>query len=336
MHPSTVLVTGGTGFVGAHTTRELLDAGHEVVVTDVDDDARRLEKLGVDDVTVLRLDVTDAMAVVRTIRETGASHVIHLGAVTSLIARQHPRLAVEVNVTGTNNILEAARVLDDQVERVVWSSTMAVYAPAAKYDHRPVTEDDLVYPASIYGATKAFCEHQARLYSEAFGVSTVGLRPTSVYGPFNNPDFLASESTEVRSHRSPSGRLAGLFARAAQERPVSMTVHGGEMDWIYVTDVARLFVAAAFAPESDLSRHVYNAASGHVASVETIADLIREFRPDAALDLTVEGESAYVSRIDNAAARQDLGFAPEYDLRSGVEAYLNAIRTDQGLSTVSE
>lgn len=336
MSSPTVLITGATGFIGAHTAKVLVEDGVDVVATDVDGDARRLSKLGVlDDVDLRTMDLTDPTAVVRTVRETGATHVVHLGAVTSLIARRNPRLAVDVNVTGTSNLLEAARTLDDQVERVAWSSTMAVYGPAERYGDGPVDETSLLSPDSIYGATKEFCEHQTRLYADAFGVSTVGLRPTGVYGPYNTPSLLDSEGGAVTSHRSPSGRLAGLFARSAQDHPVSMTVTAGRMDWIFVEDVARLFAAAALAPERNLTRRVYNASSGTVASIPEVAAVLSEYLPDADIDLTVEGESPYVSRIDGTAARRDLGVEPVYDLEEGVKAYVDAIREDQGLSPVT-
>lgn len=332
MSDPTVLLTGGTGFIGSHTARVFVENGIDVVVTDVTTDDRRLSKLGIaDDVAVRQLDLTDATAVVRTVRETDATRIVHLGAVTSLLARADPRMAIDVNVTGTNNVLEAARTLDDQIERVAWSSSMAVYAPAARYADGPVDESALLAPDSIYGATKEFCEHQAAHYAETFDVSTVGLRPTAVYGPFNNPGYLDSEGGDVAANRSPSGRIAGLFARAAQGHPVSMTVQKGAMDWIYVEDVARLFTAAALAPPDGLTCGAYNAASGSVATVEDAAGVLRELLPDAEIELTFEGKSPYLGRIDGSAIWEAVGLTPDYDLREGIRAYVEAIRTDQDL-----
>jgi len=211
-----------------------------------------------------------------------------LGAVTSLIAAREPRQAIEVNVTGTNNVFEAARTLDDQIERVAWASTMAVYGHAEHYHELPVDEDDLIGPDSIYGATKACCEQQAELYAQEFGLSLVGLRPTGVFGPFNTPEYLDVEHEAPVADRSPSGRLANLFVRAALEQPVSMTVQDGTMDWIYVEDVARLFAAAALRPDADLSRRLYNAASGAVATVPEIADHLHELVPGAEIDLSIK------------------------------------------------
>lgn len=337
MAAPTVLVTGATGFVGAHTAKVLVENGVDVIATDVSTDPTRLRKLGVlDDVSLQRLDLTDPTAVVRTVRQTGATRIIHLGAVTSLIAAQEPRQAIEVNVTGTNNVFEAARTLDDQIERVAWASTMAVYGHADRYPELPVDEDDLVGPDSIYGATKACCEQQAELYAQEFGVSLVGLRPTGVFGPFNTPAYLDAEQEAQVSDRSPSGRLANLFVRAAQEQPVSMTVQDGAMDWIYVEDVGRLFAAAALRPDADLSRRLYNAASGAVATVPEIADHLRELVPGAEIDLSIEGDSPYVGQIDGSAARADLGVTPNDNLRETIRNYVETIRTDQGLPPLTE
>jgi nucleoside-diphosphate-sugar epimerase len=108
------------------------------------------------------------------------------------------------------------------------------------------------------------------------------------------------------------------------------------MDWIYVEDVARLFAAAALRPDADLSRRLYNAASGAVATVPEIADHLHELVPGAEIDLSIKGDSPYVGRIDGSAARADLGVAPNDNLRENVRNYVETIRADQGLPPLAE
>ena len=144
MTSDTVLVTGGTGFLGSYVAEDLVGAGHDVVAYDLSTDDRILAKLGVaDEVTIRRGDVSEATDVVRAVRETGATHVVHLAALLTNTARENPRSALDVNVVGTNNVLEAARTFDDQVDRVAWASSAAVYAPPYNYDTRFVDEDEI-------------------------------------------------------------------------------------------------------------------------------------------------------------------------------------------------
>ncbi|MGA9400656.1 NAD-dependent epimerase/dehydratase family protein, partial [Haladaptatus sp.] len=158
----TVLVTGGTGFIGSYTAKELLEQGHDVVAYDLSTDPRILEKLGIaDDVEIRRGDITDSTDVIRAVKESGATRIVHLAGLLTTTARENPRAGIEVNVLGTNNVMEAARTLSDQVERVAWASSAAVFAPPTNYDTEWVTEYDLVYPDTLYGAAKEFNEHQA-------------------------------------------------------------------------------------------------------------------------------------------------------------------------------
>jgi len=333
----TVLVTGGTGFIGAYTVRQLVDDGQDVVAFDVSTDARRLEWLGVaDDVALIGGDVTDPTDVFRAVGESDATQIIHLGAMPSSLVRRNPRGGIEANVVGTNNVLEAARVFSEQVDRVVWASSMAVYAPPNRYGDHAVDEDDLVYPNSLYGATKAFNEHQARRYREDFGVSAVGLRPTFVYGPSNSERELdAAAPGEGDEDRSPSDAFGAQFARAALGRPVTLSAGNQTRDWIHVVDVARLVATVAFAPAADCSRQVYNCASGEVATVRKVAELLGEFVPDAAIEVSDEGSEPLVGRIDASAAAEDFGFEASVDLKSGIRDYADTIRESRGLDPVA-
>jgi len=315
----TVLVTGGTGFIGSYVALDLVEHGHDVVAFDLSTDTRILEKLGIaDDVEVVRGDLTDATSVFRAIRESRATHVIHLAALLTSLARENPRAAAEVNVLGTNNIFEAARALPEQVERVAWASSAAIFAPPANYDDGWVTEADLVYPDTLYGATKAYNEHQARAY-EAFGVSHVGLRPTVAYGPYRQTGGSAF--------------LANIIEKPALGEPFSVDYGDQVIDWQYVGDIAQAFRKAAFASEADLTQRIYN-VRGELATVREAAEMVESILPEADLTVSDEGELPWTQKLDMTRANEDLGYDPEFDLETGFREYINVLREENGLSPV--
>jgi UDP-glucose 4-epimerase len=316
----TVLVTGGTGFIGSYTAQELVERGHDVVAYDLSTDTRILEKLGVaDDVEVRRGDITDPTDVFRAVRETGATRIVHLAALLTTTARENPRLAIDVNVQGTNNVFEAARTLDDQVERVAWASSAAVFAPPANYDHGWVTEDDLVYPDTLYGATKEFNEHQAKVYFEDHDLSHVALRPTVAYGPYRETGGSAF--------------LADIIEKPALGEPFSVEYGDQVIDWQHVEDIAQAFSLAAFAPDGDVDRRVYN-VRGTVATIREAAETVERLVPDAELEVSDEGELPWTQKLDMTAIQEELGYEPRYDLESGFRKYINVLREENGLEPV--
>ncbi|GKZ15895.1 NAD(P)-dependent oxidoreductase [Haladaptatus sp. T7] len=316
----TVLVTGGTGFIGSYTAKELLDHGHDVVAYDLSTDTRILEKLGIaDDVEIRRGDITDSTDVFRAVRETGATRIVHLAALLTTTARENPRLAIDVNVRGTNTIFEAARTFSDQVERVAWASSAAVFAPPANYDDDWVTEDDLVYPDTLYGASKEFNEHQAKVYFEDHDLSHVALRPTVAYGPYRETGGSAF--------------LANIIEKPALGEPFSVEYGDQVIDWQHVEDIAQAFRRAAFTPDEDLNQRVYN-VRGTVATIREAAETVEKIVPDADLEVSDEGELPWTQKLDMTAIQEDLGYEPRYDLESGFRSYINVLREENGLETV--
>ena len=320
MSSATVLVTGGTGFVGSYVAADLLDHGHHVVAYDLSTDTRILEKVGVaDEVEVRRGDVTDPTDVARAIRETGATHVIHLAALLTTAAEANPRAAMDVNIAGTNNVFEAARLFPDQVERVAWASSAAAYAPPTEYGDRFVTEEDLVSPDTLYGATKSYNEHQARVYHEEFGVSDVALRPTVAYGPYRETGGSAF--------------LAHIVEKPALGEPFSVDYGDQVIDWQHVRDVAQAFRRGAFTPDTELTQRVYN-VRGELATIREAAETVEEILPDADLTVSSEGQLPWTQRLDMTPAQEDLGYEPEYDLERGFRDYINVLRGEHGLDPV--
>jgi UDP-glucose 4-epimerase len=293
----TVLVTGGTGFIGSYVAKEFVERGHEVVAYDLSTDARILKNLGVaDEVTIRRGDVSEPTDVVNAVAETGASHIIHLAALLTTTAESNPRAALDVNVQGTSNVFEAARTLNEQVERVAWASSAAIYAPPHNYEDGGdwwVTEEDLVYPDTLYGATKGYNEHQARVYHEEYGIDHVAIRPTVAYGPYRETGGSAF--------------LADIIEKPALGESVAVEYGDQEIDWQHVEDIAQAVRLAAFTPESDLSQRVYN-VRGELATIREAADTVRKIMPDADIEVGDEGELPWTQRLDMSAFQEDTGY----------------------------
>ncbi|MCT9097998.1 NAD(P)-dependent oxidoreductase [Haloarchaeobius sp. HME9146] len=316
----TVLVTGGTGFIGSYVAKSFVEHGHDVVAYDLSTDDRILAKLDIaDDVEIRRGDVTDPTDVVNAVAETGATRIVHLAALLTNTAESNPRAALKVNVEGTSNIFEAARTLDDQVERVAWASSAAVYAPPTNYDDGGdwwVTEDDLVYPDTLYGATKEYNEHQARVYNEEYGVDHVAIRPTVAYGPYRETGGSAF--------------LANIIEKPALGESFSVEYGDQEIDWQHVEDIAQAFRLAAFTPEEDLSQRIYN-VRGELASIREAAETVEDIIPDADITVSDEGELPWTQRLDMTAFEEDTGYEVQYDLESGFRKYIDVLREEAGL-----
>ncbi|WP_257301232.1 NAD(P)-dependent oxidoreductase, partial [Haloarchaeobius sp. FL176] len=262
-----------------------------------------------DDVEIRRGDVSDPTDVVNAVAETDTTHIVHLAALLTNTAESNPRAAMQVNIEGTNNIFEAARTLDDQVERVAWASSAAIYAPPHNYDDGGdwwVTEDDLVYPDTLYGATKEYNEHQARVYNEEFDVDHVAIRPTVAYGPYRETGGSAF--------------LANIIEKPAVGESFSVEYGDQEIDWQHVEDIAQAFRLAAFTEESELSQRVYN-VRGELASIREAAETVEGIVPDADIEVSDEGELPWTQRLDMTAFQEDTGYEVEYGLEAGFRKY---------------
>lgn len=319
----TVLVTGGTGYIGSYVAKELVENGHDVVAYDLSTDPRILEKLDIADaVEIRRGDVSESTDVVNAVAETGASRIIHLAALLTNTAESNPRAALDVNVQGTGNVFEAARTLDEQVERVAWASSAAIYAPPHNYDDGSdwwVTEDDLVYPDTLYGATKGYNEHQARVYNEEYGVDHVAIRPTVAYGPYRETGGSAF--------------LANIIEKPAVGESFTVEYGDQEVDWQHVEDIAQAFRIAAFTPEADLSQRIYN-VRGELATIREAADTVRGIMPEADIDVSDEGELPWTQRLDMSAFQEDTGYEVKYDLETGFRKYIDVLREENGLDPI--
>ncbi|MEB3755892.1 MAG: GDP-mannose 4,6-dehydratase [Desulfurococcales archaeon] len=223
-----MIVTGGAGFIGSHTVELLLSEGYNVIVID-DFYTGSMYNLPLGDgrLRVLRVDVSDWFSLKTKISSLSSkgdiAGIIHLAALINIVeVMENPQRALDVNVKGTINVLELARLLD--VDRVVFSSSTAVHGEPV---YLPVDEAHPLNPANLYGETKLFGERLLNRYSVDYGLKTIALRYFNVYGPRMRPGPYAGVV------------LAFIEALLEGRRPV---IYGSGLqtrDFVYVCDVAR-------------------------------------------------------------------------------------------------
>jgi UDP-glucose 4-epimerase len=302
---STIFVVGGAGFIGSHVVDQLLaEPVRRVVVLDNFVRGSR-ENLPADPrLEVVEGSILDTALLERLCR--GADAVVHLAALWLHECVHEPRRAIEHNITGTFNVVEAARRAG--VERFVFSSSASVYGDALA---TPMTEEHPFNNRTLYGATKIAGEQILRAVHEQHGLPYVALRYMNVYGP-RMDDRGAYVSVIMK-----------VLARIdAGERPV---IHGDgsqAYDFVHVEDVARSNVLAITAEASD---RAYNIGTG----VETtIAELVGALLEETGSGLEPEflpGEQMFVTRRVGStdAAERDLGFRAQIPWREGLRTVVD-------------
>ncbi|MDQ0925760.1 UDP-glucose 4-epimerase [Pseudarthrobacter sp. W1I19] len=302
---ATILVTGGAGTIGSTLVDALLEAGVSRVEV-LDNLVRgRLDNLAGalarGQVELVHGDIGDRDLVHDLTR--GKDLVFHQAAIRITQCAEEPRLALEVMVDGTFNILEAAA--EHKVDKLVAASSASVYGMAEEFptreSHHHANND------TFYGAAKSFNEGMARSFHAMTGLDFVMLRYFNVYGPRMDVHGLYTEVLVRWMERIMDGRPPLVFGDGQQT-----------MDFVYTADVARANVLAA---ASGVREGIYNIASGTETSLLEMAEaLLRVMGSDLAVE---HGEARQVNGVvrrlaDTSAAARDLGFKAEVDLDEGL------------------
>jgi UDP-glucose 4-epimerase len=290
----TVLLTGGAGFIGSHLAERLVEA---CSVRVFDDLSTGTASAVPSDAQLRRGDVRDEGTVLDAV--DGVDVVFHQAGLVSVVESvENPREAHTANATGTLQVLEAARRED---ARVVLASSAAVYGQPGDV---PVPESAPKRPRSPYGVAKLSADHYARMYNDLYGLPTVVLRYFNVYGSARGGEN--------------AGVVASFLRQARAGGP--LTVHGDgtqTRDFVHVSDVVRANLRAGV---TDGVGTAFNVGTGTAHSINDLAATVGtvvgdiEVHHTGARDGDIEHSCADISR-----AREQLGYEPSVQLRSGLE-----------------
>jgi len=295
----THFITGAQGCIGSWIVKALVERGDSVVVFDRSSDSRRLAAIiqpaDLKRVRFIAGDITEADAVLVAMQESSARKVIHLAGLQVPACQADPAAGALVNVVGTLNVFEAARRAG--VNSVVYASSAAVFGMSE--DDAPLNETAACEPSTHYGVFKRTNEGNARVYFLVHGLSSVGLRPLTVYG-VNRDSGLTSDPT-----------------KAMKAAVLGVPFHvrfSGATDFQYVRDTAAAFIACA--DSAPVGARVFN-LHGETLEVARIVDVINKC---AGRDLvTFCGPPIPIAAaLDDAAIRRENGQLPSTPLEVGI------------------
>lgn len=306
---STVLVTGGLGYIGSHVVPDLLSRGWRVRILDNyyrSDRTVAASLKAMDNVEVIEGDVRYANAVEGAMR--GVEAVVHLAAVCLNKSISDPTESLDVNLLGTQNVLDAAA--RSSVSRFVYASSASVYGNPTSL---PMRETDKPAPLTPYCIAKLAGEYLLDFHGQTSKMSWLALRFFNVYGPGQQTDAYYTSVVLTFLRRLAAGEAPVIDGRGEQS-----------MDFVHVTDVAR---AVGMALDSTATGEVLNVGTGTQTTIAELADQLTRilgsdakpvFRPREVL---VTQREASIERI-----REVLGWEPTVELPEGLASVVDYLK----------
>ncbi len=306
-----ILVTGGGGFLGTAVSNALIARGDTVIAFDTH--FPEVRNTSPDRYVRVPGDITDMAALAQTVLTHKPQSVIHCAAIVGVLSSiGSPNNIVRINVEGSVNVFEAMRI--GGIKRCIHISSEEAYG-AFRTDR--IDETHPLEPVLPYGICKATVEQLGRTYRDLHGLEVINLRTSWVYGP-----------------ALPRDRIPRNLVMAALEgRPLHIP-HGADtaIDHTWVDDWVEAVLAAL---DHDKHRYdVYNISSGQACTVTELAQIVSELIPGAQLSVGAglyrhgnQIELVKKGALDISRAEAELGWKPKYDIRRGLAAYVEQMRT---------
>jgi len=311
-----ILVTGGTGFIGAEIVRDLLaKGGEEIHVLHRSGNFQRLQDL-VPRLHLVQIDLADAARLGEVVAETRPRVIYHLGPVLTGPGEIDPQAATEANAFGTYALLEAAR--RHEVEQLLFASSIGVYGAGITEDI--ITDLTLQRPFTIYGITKVFGEQMGAFYKRKYGLDFRGLRYPSIVGPgVKTPSVVQFTSWVIEE--------------CAKGNPFTISVTPETaVPVMYYKDAARAMIQLGEAPVEPIEtvNYIVDGVKPTPTAAQ-LAEIVRSRIPGA--QISFEPEMAFQSVIDQVIrplddrrARAEWGWEPAYDQEAIIDDFLVELR----------
>jgi len=309
-----ILVTGGAGYIGSHTVKQLADRGHRVVIYD---NLSKGHRAAVSGFVLIEGDTSNREKLSEVFCNYGIEAVVHFAAF-SLVGES----AVEPKRYFYNNVVNSLCLFDTMLEsrvgRIVFSSTAAVYGEP---EETPVTEDCPQNPANVYGASKLMVERILQSYARAYGLKYMSLRYFNAAG--------ADPSGTIGEDHNPETHLIPIVLQAAMGLREQVQVFGSDYqtpdgtcirDYIHVTDLAEAHILALEALQDGAPSGAYNLGNGNGFSVREVVETAQMVtgKPVPVTDAPRREGDPAVLVAGSEKIKKELGWRPRYTDLAGI------------------
>lgn len=313
-----ILITGAAGFIGFHSSKRLLENGHDIIGIDNINDyydvnlkhARLIELEKKSNFTFIKLDLADRKGVADLFATHKFDVVLHLGAQAGVrYSIEHPFAYIDSNIIGTLTILEGCR--NSGIHHLIYASSSSVYGANTK---QPFSVDDRVdSPVSLYAATKKADEMMAYTYAHLYKIPITGLRFFTVYGEFGRPDMAYFK-----------------FANAIMSGKPIDVYNFGDMnrDFTYIDDIVsgilKIIEKGPIFSSNTVSHTVYNLGNNKPEKLLDMINILEEKLGVKAEKnfLPMQPGDVYSTYADITTSKKDYGYVPKVSLEEGLSKFV--------------
>ena len=306
----TVLVIG-SGVVGSQAARIEVERGERPVVLEVAPQPEALSQIvDLGSVKLVQGDILNPLDLARVIREEGVTRIIHTAAnpLLTVGAQDNPYPAINLNIMGTVNVLEAARIHGVQRVVAVSSGVLAMFWAGGEDNGDTGCEEAFPRPTSFYATTKQAVESLAHNYADFCGVDVRLVRYAAIAGPWRG-----------RGGGGPSNLFRDMVENAIRTGETS--VPSQSVEWVYSKDAAQGTVLALKADNP--KGRVFNVGTGTVTTAEDMADAIKAALPETKVSVSGEQPSGGFAAValNMGRSKAEIGYEPRFDMTGSIRDY---------------